>query len=313
LDDADLLINNNGVLAGISFDELADEISGLLGPGGVIISTTPPDNPQEGQQWWNPDEGETFIWTGSEWVEANCCECPPGPAGPAGPEGPQGPPGIPLPLVISIQTFNASGTYVPSPGLQYAIVECVGGGGGGGNTGSVGSPAVAGGGGSGAYARRAVSSFQIGASQPITVGAGGASASNGGATSFGSLCVAAGGSGAPTFSLDQSIPSASGGLASASVGDVTINGRSGVGPVYANTGSAGRWATSFGADSVFGAGGVGPSLSWPASGTMNQAGSNGNVGGGGSGGMRLGTGTTNQLGGSGGNGIVIVTEYRVVG
>src|SRR5215468_8638562 len=80
---------------------------------------------------------------------------------------------------VGVQVFTASGTYVPSANLVSAVVECVGGGGGGGGTPSetTGYVGAGGGGGSGSYSRKYLTAAQIGASQTITIGAGG----NGGA------------------------------------------------------------------------------------------------------------------------------------
>src|SRR5215475_9347225 len=54
---------------------------------------------------------------------------------------------------INIQKFTASGSYTPTAGTKYAIVECVGGGGGGGaaSTGTASVWGAGGGGGSGGY------------------------------------------------------------------------------------------------------------------------------------------------------------------
>ena len=74
----------------------------------------------------------------------------------------------------NIKVFTASGTYTPSANLIGAIIECVGGGGAGaGITGASGYVAGAGGGGSGGYSRVFKTAAQIGASQLITIGAGG--------------------------------------------------------------------------------------------------------------------------------------------
>ena len=96
---------------------------------------------------------------------------------------------------ISIRTFTSSGTYIPSSGVIYAVVECVGGGGGGGNAASTssGQASVGGGGGGGGYCRK---TFVPSGSVAVTVGAGGASETVGGTTSFGSICYASGGNGA---------------------------------------------------------------------------------------------------------------------
>lgn len=113
--------------------------------------------------------------------------------GPQGSQGPQGPAGW---TSITTQLFTASGTYVPRPGLLFAIVECRGGGGPGGGAYNFGELIIGGGGGgSGAYSKAVFAALAIGPSQAVTIGGGGSSSANtpGGATSFGSLLTAPGG------------------------------------------------------------------------------------------------------------------------
>jgi hypothetical protein len=43
--------------------------------GGALISEQPPQSPEIGNLWWNPDDAQTYVWTGDEWVQANCCDC----------------------------------------------------------------------------------------------------------------------------------------------------------------------------------------------------------------------------------------------
>lgn len=102
--------------------------------------------------------------------------------------------------VVSVkqQFFSSSGTYTPSAGMLYCIVESVdGGGGSGGSTNNNASNrSCSKGGNGGAYGRTRLTAAQIGASQTVTIGAGGAAGSSGGgnggsggATSLGSLHV----------------------------------------------------------------------------------------------------------------------------
>src|SRR6185503_17666870 len=58
-------------------------------------------------------------------------------------------------LSVVIQTFTANGTYTPTSGMLYCVIEIIGSGGGGGGTASTTGAqiAAAGGGGSGEYAR----------------------------------------------------------------------------------------------------------------------------------------------------------------
>jgi len=107
--------------------------------------------------------------------------------------------------VVKQQKFTASGTYTPSTGIQYAIIEVGGGGGGGGGIANsvAGNANAAGGGGSGSYSRKIVSAATIGASQAVTIGAAGTAGSSvgpttggaGGDTSVGTLAVGKGGGG----------------------------------------------------------------------------------------------------------------------
>lgn len=107
-------------------------------------------------------------------------------------------------LSTVIQVFTGNGTYTPTTGMLYCIIECIGGGGGGGAcaiTGG-GTQATGSGGGSGEYARGVFSAATIGVSQSVTVGALGAggsaganNGSNGSTTSVGALISAGGGSG----------------------------------------------------------------------------------------------------------------------
>src|ERR1044071_8503502 len=77
---------------------------------------------------------------------------------------------------IARQVFSTSGTYTPTAGMLYADVEVVGGGAGGGacDNSIANFPNAGGGGGAGGYARELFSAAAIGASQVITIGAGGA-------------------------------------------------------------------------------------------------------------------------------------------
>jgi hypothetical protein len=111
----------------------------------------------------------------------------------------------------NVRLFSASTTFVPTPGLTKAAVYLVGGGGGGGGGALQAATAACSGGAGGAgggYYSAVFSAAQIGASQTLTIGAGGtagaaASTSStaggtggtGGQTSFGSLAKAGGGGG----------------------------------------------------------------------------------------------------------------------
>lgn len=112
------------------------------------------------------------------------------------------PPGINSFSSITMQIFASSVTYTPTSGMKYCEVYLYGGCGAGGGTpaASAVTGASGGGGGSGALSYGTFSAATIGASQSITIGAGGAGVSNGngnngGSSSFGALMTAPGGAG----------------------------------------------------------------------------------------------------------------------
>ena len=115
---------------------------------------------------------------------------------------------------ITTQSFTTagSGTYIPTPGTQFIIVEMVAGGGGsGGATANTGTAAVSGPGGAGAYVKFKMTAAQIGASLSYTVGARGSAGTSGaspgaggtgGATIFGTW-TANGGTGSAGSTATQ--------------------------------------------------------------------------------------------------------------
>jgi hypothetical protein len=116
---------------------------------------------------------------------------------------------------VVIQVFTSTGTYTPTTGMKYCIVECIaGGGGGGGVAASASLNGAGGGGGGGAYRRAVISAATIGASQAVTIGAAGA----GGSTS--------GGNGtAGTTTILGTLVGASGGQAGTGVSAPAASGR----------------------------------------------------------------------------------------
>jgi hypothetical protein len=203
--------------------------------------------------------------------------------------------------------FTTTGTYTPSTGLVYAVVECVGGGGGGGGAGSSGGQGGAGAsGGSGAYSRVTLSAAAIGASKAVTIGGGGGgggagpnSGANGGDTSLGTLCVAKGGS----LGCGETTPNScgvggAGGLASGGAGDVKINGNSGS-PGSGNSISTVNPISGSGPGSFFGGGAAGSTGAGQAATGCGGAGSGGAV-----------SGAANIAGGAGFAGCVVITEFK---
>jgi hypothetical protein len=217
-----------------------------------------------------------------------------------------------------IRVFASVGaqTYTPTPGLQFAMVECVGGGGGGGGVAGVASNNANGGGGGGGAAgsRSILSAAQIGASQTIFVaggGNGGAAGANsggsGGTTSFGTLVTAPGATGGSGISGVGSVgQGGAGGLPG--TGDAAFAGESGGGGFYASgaTGTILSNPNNGGRPGLpFGHGGRTP---LPGSGS-GSIGANGlGYGSGGSGAMFQNV-AANYAGGAGAQGICIVTEF----
>lgn len=226
----------------------------------------------------------------------------------------------------NVVILTASGTYTPSAGLQYAQVECIGGGGGGGGviltTGTVPSNFGAGGGGSGGYSRAVLSASQIGASQSITIGAAGAAgtgtvnATAGGSTSFGTLVSANGGQ--PGQNNDGSFATTAqglGGLGAAQVGSFQALG------YLSWPGNAGEYGAALswnvGSNTATrGFGGAGGTMIGGLNGTHVQFGTGagggapGIAGCGGQGAALTNLATAAATnGGSGGPGLVIVTEF----
>jgi hypothetical protein len=210
---------------------------------------------------------------------------------------------------VAMQVFSASGTYTPTSGMLYCIIECVGAGGGGGGAASALSPSSGqgGGGGSGSYSRIVSSAATIGASQTVTIGTGGSAASagnnaggNGGDTSVGSICIGKGGTGGGGAAQDASGTGGAGGVAG--TGTVTIVGNAGMPGASNNVNNAGNCALPGGLGGASFFGGQGVAIRAQGAGTAGTTGSGGNGGASYNGGAAVG-------GGAGGAGYVIITEY----
>jgi len=213
-------------------------------------------------------------------------------------------------FTVAIQTFTGSGTYTPATGMLYCTIECLGGGGGGGgaatNDGSHCSAAS--GGGSGEYARGVFSAATIGSSQSVTIGAAGSAGSagnnaggNGGNTSVGALISANGGTGGSgcATSTTQIVFGGSGGTGG-SGGSIRTPGQIGgygmafIGALITCSGKGAASQYGGGAKEVF-----------------NSAGNAGAGFGSGGGGASVAASSTQQAGGAGTAGYVIVTEYII--
>ena len=156
----------------------------------------------------------------------------------------------------NIQTFTASGTYTPTPGMQVCEAFTVGGGGGGGGGClQAASTACSGGAGGGTpplgYGKFLAAT--IGASQVVTIGAGGtagaAAATSttaggaggvGGTTSLGSLLSAYGGGGGAGGQIASSSGGGAGGNASV-VGGSGTGSAGGAAPYGAGNGGFGTF------------------------------------------------------------------------
>lgn len=211
---------------------------------------------------------------------------------------------------INKQVFTTSGTYTPSAGMLYAIIECVGGGGGGGGAQGVASQSYgAGGGGAGGYSRVIVTAADIGASKAVTIGAGGAGGSAGanngtagGSSGVGSLCGAVGGAGGGYGNSSQVPLGGLGGAAASGTGDLKASGAPGhQGAYVSGTGTVASGGA--GGASHFGGGGRGGFS------TTTGAGSAATSYGAGGGGAMVHNSTSTAAGGAGADGVVMITEF----
>lgn len=286
------------------------------------VLNTPPPKPRRGTYayadgtHWNPGAGEgPYYFKGSlPWVPMwQTSTSPIATDAPSDGNAYGRNNGVWVPVVVSVkkQIFTASGTYTPSAGMLYCIIECVGGGGGGGGAVGAGNWAIGGGGGGGGgYSRKIASAATIGASQTVTIGAAGSAGSpsvNGGAggtTSVGTLCVANGGGGGTYANNAVQIGSPGGGGA-AGTGDLAVPGMPGACGSFIGVASATLLAVGgFGGSSLFGAGGYDPcALGGSANGI-----SGGGFGAGASG-AATNVGGLNPSGAAGSSGVVFITEF----
>lgn len=197
--------------------------------------------------------------------------------------------------------FTSSGTWTKDAGLKRVRVQAWGGGSSGAAISSGSSSDYAGGGGGGQYVDLWIEEGDLGATETVTIGAGGAGVVStggstvvglvGGATTFGSLVSALGGAGGATDNVG-----ADGGYSSQGEGQG--------GPYYVPNGTTSNTEFLGGQNSVTaGAGGSSNATSGPT----NFAAGNSVYGGAGGGAARgsfgnYSNGGTSQLGGNGGNG-----------
>lgn len=210
---------------------------------------------------------------------------------------------------IAVQSFTATGTYTPTSGMVYCIVELVGGGGGGGGTSTATTLySASAGGGAGGYARVLYTAAQIGASKAVTIGAAGTAGSagnnaggTGGTTSFGATLVACtggvgGGGGAQN---------AGGAAGAGGVPTITTGTRIGISEGMPGSGGTNIGTTTVastggnGGTSPFGGGGRGRGADIAATAATG-------FGAGGSGSANLATALAGAVGTAG---YLVVTEY----
>ncbi|BAQ85566.1 hypothetical protein [uncultured Mediterranean phage uvMED] len=196
----------------------------------------------------------------------------------------------------SVQTFTSSGTYTKPSGISKIRVYVTGAGGGGGGSKSSYSRSSGSGGAAGGTAIKLLDASSI-TTVTVTIGTGGGGASagnlasNGGTSSFGSHCSATGGEGGQSaggYGNNQQ-----GGVGSS--GDLNLYGG---GQNYSMESGGGAITSSKGADSYWGGGGAGR---YDSTGNVGYFGSGG---GGGSG------NAASRSGGTGGNGVCYVEEYK---
>lgn len=201
-----------------------------------------------------------------------------------------------------VRYTSGSGTYTPTPGTKYIVVEMVGGGGGGSSGGSTAGTAAT----SGSSTTFGTSLLTAnGGSFGVGLGAGGA----GGGATINSPAVgqsSSGGSGTAYMGVQAGLA-----IAGSHGGNSCFGGGGGGGP-YASTGAAGAASTGSGGGgggggtsanggSGGGAGGcIKATIASPSSSYAYSVGAGGNAGTGGTGG---------NAGGAGGSGVIIITEY----
>lgn len=210
---------------------------------------------------------------------------------------------------ITQQVITSSGTYTPTPGMKYCIIECTGGGGGGGGAAATGASEVAAGsgGGGGGTGRGVFSAAAIGASRAVTIGAGGAGGigfnlgADGGDSTVMGIISGTHGVGGSSSGSHVTITSTAG-----EGGSGTIRGCAGLTCYGAFLGSSWSVMGGAGGASFFGGSRAPPAII----GTVTQQNGNDAVGfgGGGTGAISAGGGTAAN-GGAGFDGVVVVTEF----
>lgn len=219
-------------------------------------------------------------------------------------------------LSVVEQSFVATGTYTPTVGMIFCLVRAVGGGGAGGGTAAVNNAAQAAvgvSGQAGAYSEGLFTAATVGASQAVTIGAGGTAGTAGanpgnagGTTSLGALLTAVGGAGgsAGTATAATLAANGNGNTTTGTGGFLNVAGapsaQSFVGGPVACAASAN------GACSMFGQGGLGIFVLGNTATAGTAATGNGSAG---SGAAAGGTSNAARAGGAGTLGRIEILEF----
>ena len=218
--------------------------------------------------------------------------------------------------LLDINNYTISGTWTKPADLSNSLVICLAGGGAGGGAANLSSGVSAGGGGgAGGYGWAYIAAGSLGATETVTVGAGGTAGTagnhpgnDGGTTSFGSHITALGGTGGTGMPNQSQFYVTGGAGGTCSGGDINITGQTGLNGWTILGQITYQGLSGSGGDSIWGSGGAGIATS----GGVGAAASSGNAGNGygagGSGASILDT-NTNKAGGAGSPGICIVYDY----
>jgi hypothetical protein len=200
-------------------------------------------------------------------------------------------------------SFSTDGNYAIPAGVTKIKIEAWGAGGGGSTRTSTGR---GGGGGGGAYASSIVTVVPLNL-YPIEIGIGGAANTPGGTSSFNDGVVAAEGGNGGT---NNDAAGGTGGSAAASTGTIKYDGGNGAngGATWSGGGGGGAGSTGAGGNANNQTAGTGTTFNGGDGGAGINTNANGNPGnlyGGGGSGARRTSGT--RTGGTGANGLVIIT------
>lgn len=208
-------------------------------------------------------------------------------------------------VLSDVKVFTSSGTWTKPTGLYAVLVKVVGGGGAGGGAQATASEYSTGsGGGGGGYSEKHILAASLGATETVTIGAGGtansgAAGGDGGTTSFGAHLQATGGTGGLTLTKGSTAAlgaGVAGGIGSG--GDVNAAGN----PSGPCSRGSGNTQSSAGGGSALGGGGLGIAVG-------SNPGNDGRAYGGGGGGACNAISQSARSGGAGAAGVVIVYEF----